>query len=304
MRFDSGFLVQIGRAVVGLVSCLLVLAGCASRGVENDIRFRPRAPEMRPLTLSSPVELKLSSEMGRVEKIAYLHRSKSASFEGAEVRSRREDSLEFTSQAETLKIDPPAGDGVTRFTQAITVVHKDGTAALRDFAMPELGERLEVVTDSSGRIIKSGDWPQNSIFYVPTVSLPNGPVSIGDTWTMQASWLSLDEMVPYQLDLVSILKGFWECGSDRCAEIELSGEVSMQGPINQLMTFRGQWRGRMFFAMNAGTVVWSRVDSEERLVTDRLRRDEIGCLEASMVEPAALKFQDVTRPSCEAMISP
>uniref|UniRef100_A0A183CTR2 Big_5 domain-containing protein n=1 Tax=Globodera pallida TaxID=36090 RepID=A0A183CTR2_GLOPA len=128
-------------------------------------------------------------------------------------------------------------------------------------------EKLEVTANSRGQILKSGEYPTNSIFYVPPISLPEGPVNVGDTWTMQASWLSLEEMVPFQIDMVSILKNVWTCGDDRCAEVEVSAQVDVQGPVNQNMAFRSVWQGKMYFALNAGTVVWSRVDSEESLTT-------------------------------------
>ena len=231
-----------------------------------------------------PVELKLKADSAHVEKVAYHHRSRSTSFEDVEVRKQNEESLEFVSQAETLKNE------ADHFTQTITIVKKDGQSNLHDFAMPELGEKLDITADSRGRILRAGDYPSNSIFYVPPISLPDGPVSIGDTWAMQAQWLSLEEMVPYQLDMVSILKNVYACGTHRCAEIEISGEVTLQGPLVQMMAFKSLWKGFLMFDIEAGTVLWSRVDSEEQFMSGNVRRSVTSCLEASLTEPAELKL--------------
>jgi hypothetical protein len=275
--------------VILLLSCLVFFAACSSSQKHHDL------PEAK---VSGPIELRLKAEMGRKETVEYLHKSTSDSFEDRDLRRRTEDVLSFSSHAETLKIDPAAAGGIGSFTQLVTTSNKIGNSELHDFAMPEVGERLEVTADSRGRILKSGEYPPNSLFYVAPVSLPEGPVSIGDTWTMQAAWLSLETLVPYQLDMVSILKGVYQCGDDQCADIELSGEVGFQGPLAQAMSFRSNWRGRMLFAMRTGTVAWSRIDSEERFISDNVRRDVVSCLESVLREPALVKIPGRESPTC------
>jgi hypothetical protein len=157
--------------------------------------------------------------------------------------------------------------------------------SLHDFAMPELGEKLEVIADSHGRILKAGDYPTNSIFYVAPISLPEGPVSVGDTWALQSDWLSLEEMVPYHLDMASILRQVYSCGAHRCAEIEISGEVTLEGPIAQSLAFKSLWKGFILFDIDAGAVAWSRVDSEEQFASGNVRRSVSSCLEATLFEP-------------------
>ncbi len=296
------------QTVLFLVGCLFV-NGCAHKPIGPGATLeamRPIADGLKPVEIKEPVTLRLKAEKGRSEKVAYTHRSVSKSFEENQLRHQKEDALEFISQAETLRVDPAAANGVAKFTQSLSVVKKDGNADLHDFAMPEVGEKLEVTADSTGTIFKSGDYPTNSIFYVAPMSLPEKPIAVGDTWTMQASWLSLDDMVPYQLDMVSILKGFWTCGdgptADTCADIEISGQVTFQGPLSQALNFKSNWQGRTYFAMNAGTVVWSRVNSEERLVSERLRRDVDSCLEAVLMEPKTLALQNLKGPRCEPVV--
>ena len=291
---------SINRSVLVLVACLLS-AGCAhtkSRADKGLEAMRPEAEGLVAVKVVEPVTLRLKAELGRTEKVSYTHRASSNSYEDNQLRHKKEESLDFISQAETLKAETPDANGVAKFTQSLSVLKKDGNADLHDFAMPDLGEKLEVTADSTGKIFKSGDYPSNSIFYVAPMSLPERPVSIGDTWTMQASWLSLDDMVPYQLDMVSILKGFWACGDDTCAEIEISGLVTFQGELAKTLQFHSQWQGRTYFAMKAGTVIWSRVDSEERLVAEKVRRDVFSCLEAVLIEPTASALHGLKGARC------
>jgi hypothetical protein len=242
----------------------------------------------------------LKADPSRIEKVAYFHRSRSTSYEDVDKRNEKEETLEFVSQAETLKVDP-SGD---RFTQVLTVPKKQGAINLHDFAMPEVGEKLEITAEAHGKIIHAGDYPQNSIFYVPPISLPEGPVNVGDTWPLQSTWLSLEEMIPYQLDMVSILKRLWSCGAHRCAEIEISGEVTLQGPLVQTMAFKSLWKGFLIFDIDAGTVAWSRVDSEEQFMSGNVRRSVTSCLEATLQEPADVKLKGKSQPACANLAPP
>lgn len=278
------------------------LAACASKGSKGvaPVEFKPQMTALEKLKIDGPVELRLKADPSRIEKVNYFHRARSRSFEDNQVRTQKDETLEFTSQAATVKVEADKD----RFTQVLTTENKQGSGSLNDFAMPEIGEKLQVTANGQGKILKSGEYPENSIFYVSPISLPSGPVNIGDTWTMQANWLSLGEMVPYRLDMLSILKGFLKCGAHRCAELEISGEVGLQGAIAQAMAFKSIWRGRIYFDIDAGTVVWSRVDSEESFSSGNVRRDVDSCLEAVLVEPADLKLAGIGKPTCIGVGSP
>ena len=279
-----------------LTAAIAGLSACAhGNGGDSDSAMIAPSKSLTVLQVDHPIELRLKADPKHVEKVAYYSRTSSESFEDNQVRHQKNDSLEFTSQAETLRADPSSD----RFTQVLSIVSKDGAGDLHDYAMPEQGERLEVTADSRGRILRAGDYPTSSIFYVSPVSLPSGPVSQGDTWTMVANWVSLEESVPYRLDMVSILKGFWNCGKDRCAQIEVSGEVGIDGMANQAMSFKSVWRGMLYFDIDAGTVVWSRVDSDEQFAAGNVRRNVTSCLEAALTEPTDEKIPGLAKPNCE-----
>jgi hypothetical protein len=284
-----------------LIAQVVLVGACASKGTKSTkIEYKPQVKALEPLKVEAPVELRLKADANRVEKVTYFHRSRSRSFEDNQVRTQKDETLEFISQAATAKVEADKD----QFTQVLTTSGKQGTANLNDFAMPEVGEKLEVTANSRGKILKSGEYPDNSIFFVSPISLPEAAVSVGDTWTMQSNWLSLGELVPYRLDMLSILKGFWKCGAHRCAEIEISGEVGLQGPIAQSMAFKSLWRGRIYFDVDAGTVVWSRVDSDETFSSGNVRRDVNSCLEAVLTEPEDTKIPGIGKPTCTGEPTP
>lgn len=300
-RFVSSF--DTCLSLIRFATCACLMSACASGGTKSNELLPPGLKgELQNVKMDAPVTLRLKAEPKTSETVEYYHVSASRAFEGKELRHEKTETLTFTALSETLKADI-AGNG--KFTQAITILKKEGTIGLHDFAMPELGERLEVVTDSRGKILKAGDWPNNSIFFVSPISLPENPVEVGDTWTMQATWLSLQDMVPYELDMVSILKGFVKCGNDTCADIEVNGNVAMQGALKQTLVFRSEWRGRLLFAINAGTVTWSRVNSDELFAYDKVYRTVGSCLEAALREPGVTSVMPAdAKPTCAGFVPP
>lgn len=298
--FDTCKAIVRTGSLPALLAALVVTVGCASNAPKSSDPLPPGAKgELPSVKMAGPVELRLKAQPKTAETVEYFHVSSSRAFEGKELRHEKTETLTFTAQAETTKVDGG------RFSQTITVTKKDGAIGLHDFAMPEMGERLELVTDSRGKILKAGDWPSNSIFYVSPISLPENAVEVGDTWTMQSSWLSLQDMVPYELDMVSILKGFVKCGDDTCADIEVNGNVSMQGALQKTLVFRSEWRGRLLFAVNAGTVTWSRVNSEELFAYDKVYRSVGSCLEAALRDPGKVSvIARDAKPTCTGFTPP
>lgn len=287
-----------GRGAVFLAAALLTV-GCAGAPSKTGDILPTGVSGFEPVEVTGTVDLKLKGEPKSTDVVEYHHIASSRAYEAGELRQEKSEAIEFTSESTTLKAD------ADRLTQAIRITKKDGTIDLHDFAMPELGESLELTTNTKGKVLKAGDWPTNSIFYVPAVSLPDVPVEVGDTWTMQATWLSLAEMVPYELDMVSILKGFVRCGTGTCADIEVNGNVGMQGALKQALVFRSEWRGRQLFSLEQGTVVWSRVNLEETLASDKVHRTVRSCLEAVLKEPRANSIvSEATKPQCVGFVPP
>ena len=248
--------------------------------------IHPPVGDWKPIALKAPVELRLKGDPARVERVRYCARSDARTFVGPEMRNQKADATEFTIETRTTRIDAAAD----RISQSFKTAQKNGGMDLRDFAMPEFGETLDVVLSSQGRVLRAGNFPEGSLYYVPTVSLPSNAVSAGDTWTMQATWTPVGEDSALQLDMLSILKGFYACGMDhRCADVEITGGVQASIGGRPAPGYRNEWRGRMLFDVDGGLAIWSRLESEEAFEGERGRRAVTSSLEGALTEPAALK---------------
>jgi hypothetical protein len=288
-----------GRALAALAAFFGAVAGsgCAHGGSPADsAEARGRsasflAPIAAPvggwkaLDLREPLNLRLKGELARVERARYCAKSAAKTFAGADLRGERDEATEFTVETRTVKIDAAAD----RISQALKTTQKEGAMDLREFAMPEKDEKLDLILSGQGKVLRAGSFPPGSLYYVPTVSLPEAPVNVGDTWTMQAAWSPTGEDSVLRLDMLSILKGIWSCGADRCAEIEVSGGVTAAVAGRPIPGYRNDWRGRLLLNVDAGVPVWSRLESDEAFEGDRGKRMVFSSLEGTLIEPSALR---------------
>jgi hypothetical protein len=276
-----------------LLICTLLLSACAHEGGSSVPDIGSNWQEAK---VSGPVTLRLKGEAGRVEKSQYTYHSLSESFEDGVLRTQKDESAEFLAQTETLGIDA-AHDGIQ---QSVVTSNKVGGLNLSDFAMPEVGERLDMVTSGVGKILQVRGHQANTLYYVPTISLPDDAVEIGDTWTFETSWLTPNQ-VPLHMEMVTILKGYWACGkNDQCADLDMSGEVTIEGDPTHNLGFQSHWTGRLLFARQQGSVIWSRVNSEETWQTDNVARNVRSCLETSMIQPADYQVAGAAKNKCSA----
>lgn len=272
-----------------VISISSFLVGCSSAQ-----KSEPAQQKLPEAAVKGPVTLKMNAKKGNVENVRYRYHSVSESFEEGAIRLRQESGVEFVTKTETIQADD------NKLLQFVTTTEKSGEVDLHPMAMPELGERLEMGLLRNGQVLMAGSYPKQSIFYVPQMSLPDDKVEIGDTWELEASWVTLDQSVPFIANMVSILKGFVKCGNESCADIELSGEVRLQGSLP--IGFKNEWRGRLLFALESGVPVWSVTESRADYGDEAVQRVETSCLETVMEEPAVLKPQ--VTPVCKATVKP
>lgn len=285
---------QLLLPAAALVSAI-VFASCAS-SPNGDVSKRDMNPVVQGLPMTSfsePSDLKLSAETGRVERVRHASRTVSRSFEGGRLRDQEESSVEF--EVETGIRALPDGN----IEQIVKTVSKNGNIDLRSLAFPEFGETIDLRVTRQGKVLHAGPYASESVFFVPPVSLPEGHVSPGETWSLVAEWKSFEDGTPFQLEMVSILRGYVACGSDQCADIELSGEVKIPFEMRRLIGFDSEWRGRMLFARQAGSVVWARIDSLETMQSENVRRQVHSCLESVLMEPKEIHPTSIAGPTCE-----
>ncbi len=280
---------------VGSLSCAVLACGCASS--QKDA-FRNQTLNLESISLTQPVPLRLNPTIGVSEKTRYFSQSIAQSFEDGEIRHRKEESVEFTSVSRALKIDSDK----QIILQEIETVEKDGLIGLHAYGLPEKDEALEFELQTNGRVLRVGKYPPMTIFYVPAVSLPDEPVQQGDTWEMRIGWLTLEDRVPLEMSMVSILKGFYKCGMQRCADIEVSGSVALienrEATASNSTHFYSRFQGRLLLSLETGSVVWSLVKSQDRVEAGSVQKNESSCMEAILVEPVAFKTDTRDKPKC------
>jgi hypothetical protein len=280
---------------ISILCGLFTLAGCAT-GTKS-----ASGPELATQVLpdQGPVRLELRPVVGAFDKTQYKSRSTVRTYEAGEILRKISEGVDFTVETKVTQVDEKSKTG----TYLLTTTEKDGKLDLADFAMPEVGESLEVVLTSKGMVLKSGQNPPGTIYFIPPVALPDRDVRVGETWPMTVDWVSLKSGISLRMGLVSILKAIRLCGGERrCAEIELSGDVSIIGlaanplatPNNQgeenaspLMRFRSDIRGHLLLSLETGAVLYSVLRSDESIDGMKDSVKVSSCMLTYVIEPVA-----------------
>ena len=256
-----------------IVSCF-ILTSCSG--------LTKKLEQAKVLKEPGQVSLKLKALAGRKEITNYYSHSKVKTFEDNQIVREKDEIVEFKVEAETLA--PNSENGFIR--TIVTTLDKDGLVDLHDLAFPEVKERIEFVFRPNAEVMYAGGYPKSSVFYVPPLSLPNEKVLVGDTWEMQRSWVSMKNNIPLKLQLVTILKNIYECGkNERCADLEVSGDIGIIATLNKSTNFTSQISGRMIFSIDKGSILWSLVKSVESLNIGSTRMEVQSCLMSSLQEP-------------------
>ncbi|HEX4924039.1 MAG TPA: hypothetical protein VFV50_08130, partial [Bdellovibrionales bacterium] len=112
-------------------------------------------------------------------------------------------------------------------------------------------------------------------------------------------WASDNSGIPLELDLVAILKGVYACGADdQCADIEISGQVGIPQKIPKLR-LDSEITGRMLFAVRHGSIIWSEIRTNERLVADSHESNVSSCMKSRIEEPSAYTWTWDSGVKCE-----
>lgn len=265
--------------VLSLVSCTPLFVSCGTIG--------PTKNSLKPVSQGETVytfELKPAMEQKVIAN--YKSHSHVEIFEDQQILRERDEIVEFSAQEEVVAL----GMDGRSFTQRVKILKKDGAVELHTLGFPEEGEELETTLTTKAEVIKAGEYPKTSLFFVPPISLPAESVKVGETWTLDKEWVSMNNGIPLKLELVSVLKEVYQCGSDPigCADIEISGSVKMMGVDDSKVNFNSEIRGRLFFALGRGILVWSSIKSQEKLVTEKQLLTVRGCMGSRLQSPEIL----------------
>lgn len=273
----------IASRVLFAAALAVTFAGCATTSTSS-------APSGPP---PPPVTLEFKGKPGEVNETRYYSNSRVLSYQQDQIVRDRTDGVDFTVKSHVTSFDPVKK--ILKYDAK--TVRKDGTVELHDLAFPELNEEIDYVIRSSGEILKAGRFPRHSLFFVPGLPIPDHPVTVGDTWTLEHSWLSAKDGIPLQLEVVAIFKDLVKCDNGKlCADLELSGHVKLSTPPTvQGSRFSSRLWGRMLFSVERGDVVWSEMRSREEMSVQGDRMLVTSC----MISETKLSASFKTKFACE-----
>jgi hypothetical protein len=237
-----------------LVALLVGFAflGCASTGGVASHAGVPKA-----------IGLEFRGRAGETTETRYFSNERIQTYEDNQLLRDRYEGVDFTVASHVREILPK--QNLIKFD--VKTVNKDGTVELHDLAFPELNEEINYVIRNTGEVLEAGRYSPQSLFYVPAMPIPKGNVEVGDTWTMEHTWLSNKDGIPLTLQVVAILKDIVKCeGQNVCADIEISGHVDIAAkPVSPDVRFVSRLWGRLLFSLTRGDVIWSDMRSNEEM---------------------------------------
>ncbi len=239
------------------------LVGCATLGGPSG-------------SLPKAVEIRFKGKAGETTETRYFSNSHILSYEAQQLLRDRTEGVDFSVNSHVSKFDEKGK--ILSFE--LRTIRKDGTVALHDLAFPELNEEIDYVVRSTGEVLHAGRYLTQSLFYVPAMPIPAGPVEVGDTWTMDHTWLSAKDAIPMKLEVVGILKDIVVCEKVKiCADIEISGHVGLvAAPTVAGAHFESRLWGRMLFSIERGDVIWSEMRSDENMTMPGDRMAVTSCM--------------------------
>lgn len=244
--------------------------------------------------ITKPVKIALLPEIGREERTQFHSRAVNRIYKDGRLLKKVEDVLDFEVESEVISVDPMADKIEVR----IETMNKSGSGDLQEFAFPEPGQELKLVINSRTEVLKAGDYPKDSIFYVPALPLPKNKVEIGDSWTMDAAWVTSTQKFPLKMGVVGILKEFRKCEGTQCALIEISGDVQLNGIKDPQLKLKSELRGHMLFSLSRGTVIWSHIRSDQVFHIGNVRNELNSCLSSYIKKPKVSELMKQVSPFC------
>lgn len=240
------------------------LAGCTSIAGKSNVN------------LPKSVVLEFKGKPGETTDTRYYSNARILSYEDGQLVRDRAESVDFTVASHVSEYDPKS----KTIAFDVTTTRKDGTVELHDMAFPELNEQIDYVVRGNGDVLKAGHYLPQSLFFVPSMPIPDRAIEIGDTWTMTHTWYSARDAIPLQLDVMGILKDIVPCETNKvCADIEISGHVNLvEKPTTIGSQFKSRLWGRLLFSLERGDVIWSEMRSEENMAIPGQRSAVRSCM--------------------------
>lgn len=262
------------KLIFFFVFSILIFLNCSVLSKKNSQLIETQQP--------NAILLQLSGKPGQREINSYHSHTYTKIYENHALLNEREEIIDFKLQIETKKNEQ------NRIYQSLSVIEKEGMADLHDMAFPELGETLEMIYTLTGQVLQAGDYPKKSLFYIPSIPLPDKPVKVGETWLQYYQWFGLKNGLPLNLELLTIFKGFYRCQNDECVDLEISGRVFLPEEISHGVDLQSLISGRLLFNKTKGFLIWSDVRNEEVFKQGAIEISVVACLDMFTIFPENL----------------
>lgn len=279
---------SIGRIALSLFICLFFNQACSHKSpAKNEASELPPQPQ-------APMTLKLVGEDGREEVTHNCSHTETNTFVNGNLSRKIIEDMSFDVKVTTLKTDKSG-----HLHQVFETLSKKGPGDLHDLAYPDVDEKIETVLASNADVVKAGQYPKTSIFYLPQIPLPDHAVSPGDTWKTSRRWMSDEGGRPMVVSLEMKFLKFKPCGNHWCAEVSVTGEVEMvKKPSKALGEFKHLVSGRFLFDPIRGLLVWSEFASDEEMKGKVARAGVHSILRTELATPQGYRKGDHEEPSC------
>jgi hypothetical protein len=239
---------------------------------------------LKKMTADGPQDISISIIAGNmnVEKYKAFSDIKVYSIKGEKkLTESKIEMSEFVLNRQSLLVDLK-----NQATFKYWVTDLEGDVELANMGLPPVGKTLLEVVDKKARVIAVKDYPQETIFYLPKIALPNKPVEPGDSWVFKSIWRSLKTGWPFEIKLNLTLDSWVECGGLRCAYIKFNGAIKLpkNSPLKNA-TLGSDVTGEFVYAPVGHQFIWTLSNSVETFQTDSKLVKVKSCTASYQVSP-------------------
>jgi len=268
------------------LATLILAVGCVQKPLVSE-----KPPEN--LNFDGVVDLKIKPEKGQKEVTTNCSHVVTETYEDKSVLHQRIEDLDFKVKTVTREILPNGN-----IVQDNETIQRDGPGSLRDLAYPELGEVLQVELSPKGQVQRAGNYPKDSIFYLPSIPLPDHAVREGEEWVSKNTWRAPNAPVSLLVELKLKAVGKKQCGEHTCVNVLVSGEVHFPVTKEIKTTFSHTITGRFLFDQEKGLVPWSEFASLEQVQGKEVQAVVHSKLRSELVEPRGYRTPNREEPTC------
>jgi len=171
-----------------------------------------------------PETLSFHGKEGSKEIIAVTFETDKKIYRGGELRKQTIANVDFE-----LKNEVVLHKAKGLFVSNQTVIKKDGLYRLTRIGFPEVGEEFDIEYDNRGYILDVTGYPEDSIYYIPSLVFPETPVKPGDIWGESFVWRDYSVPLPVKTDLQFKFLRVEKFKGNRVYRIQISGSSAFKG---------------------------------------------------------------------------